>query len=57
MKPDPVIDAVRKSRHEISELVDHDPQKLLEYYKRRQRERELILIERGERPAKDESAA
>ena len=36
MKPDPTIDAVRKARHEISALVGHDPQKLLEDYRKRQ---------------------
>ncbi len=57
MKPDPVIDTVRKARREISELVGHDPQKLLEYYEARQRERELKLVERGECAANDENAA
>ena len=36
MKSDPIIQAVRDVRHQISESVDHDPQKLLEYYRKRQ---------------------
>ena len=36
MKDDPVIKAVRDARHQISESVDHDPQKLVEYYRQRQ---------------------
>lgn len=29
---DPVIDEIRDVRHRISERVDHDPAKLVEYY-------------------------
>lgn len=36
MKDDPVIKAVRDARHQISQSVNHDPQKLLEYYRQRQ---------------------
>ena len=32
MKDDPVIQAIRDVRHQISESVGHDPQRLLEYY-------------------------
>ena len=36
MQDDPVIQAVRDVRHQISESVGHDPQKLLENYQKRQ---------------------
>ena len=32
MKTDPTIDKIRKTRHEISEAFDHDPEKLVKYY-------------------------
>lgn len=37
MKDDPVIQAVRDARHQISESVGHDPKKLVEYYRQRQK--------------------
>lgn len=37
MKNDPVIDAIREVRHRISASVNHDPQRLVEYYQQRQR--------------------
>ena len=37
MKNNPIIQAIRDVRHQISESVDHDPRKLLEYYQRRQK--------------------
>ena len=37
MKNDPIIQAIRDVRHQISESVDHDPRKLLEYYRIRQK--------------------
>jgi hypothetical protein len=36
MKPDPVIDAIREVRHQISESVNHDARKLVEYYRKLQ---------------------
>lgn len=36
MKPDPVIDRIRATRHEISERFAHDPMRLVEYYMKRQ---------------------
>ncbi len=33
MRPDPTIERIRHIRHEISEQCDHDPKKLVEYYK------------------------
>ena len=32
MKPDPIIDEIRRVRHEISAECGHDPKRLLEYY-------------------------
>ena len=40
MKDDPVISRVREARHQISEACGHDPKKLVEYYMKRQQERE-----------------
>lgn len=44
MKSDPVIDRVRKARHEISARFDHDPEKLTAYYIERQKRHEDRLI-------------
>jgi hypothetical protein len=33
MEPDPPIDEIRRIRHEISADCDHDPKKLVAYYK------------------------
>lgn len=45
MKPDdPTIQAVRDARHRISDMVGHDPRKLVEHYRRLQeRHRERLL--------------
>lgn len=40
MGNDPVIAAVREVRHRISESVDHDPYRLVAYYRQRQERRE-----------------
>jgi hypothetical protein len=37
MKEDPTIERIRKTRHDISEQCDHDPKKLIEYYKNYQK--------------------
>ena len=50
MKSDPTIDAVRKARNEISALVGHDPQKLLEYYRKRQKRYSEKQLRRLEEP-------
>ena len=36
MKDDPSIKAVRDARHRISEMVGHDPWKLVEHYRQLQ---------------------
>lgn len=46
MKTDPAIDAVRVVRHQISELVGHDPQKLVDYYRERQKQNQNRLVKR-----------
>jgi len=59
MKDDPTIKAVRDARHRISEMVGHDPRKLVEHYRRLQgRHRERLLSKPGPGPeSKAESAA
>lgn len=37
MRPDPTVERIRQVRHEISEECDHDPKKLVEYYKEYQK--------------------
>jgi hypothetical protein len=46
MKNDPIIQAIRDVRHQISESMDHDPRKLLEYYRIRQKRYGDRLISR-----------
>ena len=46
MKNDPIIQAIRDVRHQISESVDHDPRRLLEYYRIRQKRYGDRLINR-----------
>lgn len=36
MQPDPTVERIRQIRHEISKQCDHDPKKLVEYYKKYQ---------------------
>ena len=44
MKDDPTIQAVRESRRRISEMVAHDPRKLVERYRQLQeRHRERLI--------------
>jgi hypothetical protein len=58
MKDDPAIQAVRDARHRISESVQHDPRKLVEYYRERQkRHRDRLILQEAKPPKKDESAA
>ena len=46
MNEDPTIKAVRDARHRISEMVDHDPRKLVERYRRLQeRHRERLVAQ------------
>lgn len=51
MKDDPAIAAVREARHRISELVGHDPRKLVAYYRKLQeRHRERLLSQTATPP-------
>lgn len=55
MKYDPIIQAVRDVRHQMSESVDHDPQKLLEYYRKRQeRYGDRLICNQSDSPAPQE---
>ncbi len=45
MKPDPAIAAIREVRHRISEAANHDPQKLVERYRRlQQKHRDRVIF-------------
>jgi len=59
MNDDPTIKAVRDARHRISEMVGHDPRKLVERYRRLQeRHRDLLVsLATAKTEPKDESAA
>ncbi len=50
MKPDPVIDEIRKVRHEISAEYDHDPRKLVQHYIELQKAYKDRLIQPHKRP-------
>lgn len=58
MKDDPVVQAVRDARHQISESVGHDPRKLVEYYRQRQEKHLDRLVSRrtDELKPQDENA-
>ena len=56
MKDDPIIQAVRDVRHQISESVDHDPRKLLEYYRKRQERYGNSLVSRQSDRSKPQEA-
>jgi len=59
MNTDPVIDAIRKVRHQISVSVDHDPRKLVEHYRKLQERHQEQVVSRNivEPRSKDEDAA
>ena len=44
MKDDPVISRIRDTRHHISEKCGHDPEKLVEYYMKRQKKHQKRLV-------------
>jgi hypothetical protein len=54
MKDDPTIEAVRDARHRISELVDHDPRKLIEHYRQLQKRHQDRLVTRPRRKRETE---
>lgn len=43
MKDDPVIQRVREARCQISQQCGHDPEKLIEYYIKRQMQHKVRL--------------
>jgi len=47
MKPDPAIDPIREVRHRISASVDHDPKKLVEYYRKKQKAHQERVVSRA----------
>lgn len=50
MRPDPVIDEIRRIRHQISAEHDHDPRKLVEHYMKLQEQYRDRLIHSRKRP-------
>lgn len=36
MTEEPILDEIRRVRHELSERLDHDPRRVLEYYEKLQ---------------------
>ena len=55
MKEDKAINRIREARHRISEACEHDPRKLIDYYKELQKKHEARLIEPEEKPEESES--
>ena len=49
MKEDPTIERIRKTRHEISEKCDHDPKKIIEYYKKFQKKLDKKPTEKSQK--------
>jgi len=47
MKSDPSIDAIREVRHRISASVDHDPKRLVDYYRKLQEQHQRRIVPRG----------
>lgn len=52
MKDDPAIRAVREVRHRISQSAQHDPHKLVEYYRKLQERHKERLVSRQTNEAK-----
>jgi hypothetical protein len=48
MTTDPAIQAVRDARHQISRSVEHDPYRLVEYYRKKQDKHRERLADRNE---------
>jgi hypothetical protein len=59
MKEDPTIDAIREARRKISASVGHDPRKLVEHYRARQKRYRERLVSRASETSgrQDESVA
>jgi hypothetical protein len=54
---DPLVDEVRRVRHEISAECGHDPYRLVEYYMRLQEQHSERLVGAPDPASKDQSAA
>ncbi len=57
MKPDPPIDAIREVRHRISASVDHDPKRLVDYYRKIQQQHQGRIVSRGAQDSTAELAS
>ncbi len=54
MNDDPTIKAVRDARHRISEMVGHDPRKLVEHYRQLQKRHRDRLVSQSTRQSETE---
>ena len=50
MQSDPIIDQIREVRHRISEQCGHDPQRLVEYYMKLEKEEYADRLLKSPRP-------
>lgn len=59
MMSDPTLERIRKVRHEISAQVGHDPEQLVDYYRRLQEQHRdrLISTNAADKQASDAPAA
>ncbi len=48
MTKEPLLDEIRKVRHEISQQIGHDPRKIVEYYAKLQLEHKDRLVKVGQ---------
>jgi len=55
--PDPIVDEVRRVRHEISARFGHDPVRLAEYYMEFQEQYRDRLVDAPKPPEAGKSAA
>lgn len=56
VRDDPVVERIRKVRHQISEECGHDPHRLAEYYMKLQEENRHRFYKREARGADREAA-
>ena len=50
MKDDPTIEQIRRIRHKISEMHQHDPEQLIRYYMQLQKQHEDRLMKAAPPP-------
>lgn len=55
MNPDSTLSRIRQARHEISQQVDHDPKRLVDYYiqLQQQHDKQLAKSPKSESPSED----